>query len=135
MTVPATPAEIAQSLLRKANSDWSVAQLCLQNQAFDHACFHAQQAAEKYLKAYLALYKGEWQHTHSMKLLVGDCCSVDPAFSTIESTAEGLSPYAVVTRYDIYFWPTVMEAEQAIEAAYAVRQFVIERIPDTLHSP
>jgi HEPN domain-containing protein len=48
--------DLARGWWRKGDSDLANAQLCLTaNQSLDTACFHAQQAAEKYLKAYLSL--------------------------------------------------------------------------------
>jgi HEPN domain-containing protein len=47
--------DTARVLIQKAESDLANASLCLQaNIALDTVCFHAQQTAEKYLKAYLA---------------------------------------------------------------------------------
>jgi len=47
-------ADLVRGWLRKAGSDLENVRLCLAaGQALDTACFHAQQAVEKSLKAYL----------------------------------------------------------------------------------
>ena len=46
--------DLVRSWIRKAESDLAAVELALTaGQALDTACFHAQQAGEKYLKAYL----------------------------------------------------------------------------------
>ncbi len=46
-------AELARGLLRKGKGDRIAMEACLGGRALDAACFHAQQAAEKCLKAFL----------------------------------------------------------------------------------
>jgi len=46
--------DLVRGWLRKADSDLANLALCIEHEeALDTACFHAQQAAEKTLKAYL----------------------------------------------------------------------------------
>lgn len=50
--------DVANDWLRKAESDFAGAQLCLdRNVALDNACFHCQQAAERSLKAWLIAHE------------------------------------------------------------------------------
>ena len=45
-----TKADLVRGWLRKADSDLTTAEMCLDaGRALDTACFHAQQAAEKYI--------------------------------------------------------------------------------------
>ena len=49
-----TKVDLVKGWLRKAESDLLNARICMEaGQALDTECFHAQQAAEKYIKAYL----------------------------------------------------------------------------------
>jgi len=50
-------AELSRGLLRKAKQDRVAMETVMETQALDVACFHAQQAAEKCLKAFLAYRK------------------------------------------------------------------------------
>src|SRR5438067_13923662 len=96
-----TQADLVKGWLRKAESDLTASGLCLsQNQALDTACFHAQQAAEKSLKAYLAAHNINFPFTHNLEKLAELCALNDPSFSSVKSLAQGLTPYAVELRYD-----------------------------------
>ncbi|HEX9987165.1 MAG TPA: HEPN domain-containing protein [Chloroflexia bacterium] len=127
-----THTDLALGLLRKAASDWTVAQLCLNNQSFDGACFHAQQAAEKCLKAYLAAQNAHYDLTHNLRALVRDCIAIDSSFPQIDDEAKLLTPYAVELRYDIGSWPPQEEAVIAVANALKIRDFVLPRLPATL---
>jgi len=65
----------------------------------DTACFHAQQCAEKCLKAYLVFADIHVEKTHYLPRLVALCAGVDPRFQEMESTAAELTDYAVADRY------------------------------------
>jgi len=63
------------------------------------AVFHAQQAAEKALKAYLTLYDEPFDWTHRLGVLLNLCVKFDPAFTLWRETAEVLTPYVTRFRY------------------------------------
>lgn len=58
--------------MRKAENDLKNIRACLASRdpAWDTVCFHAQQAAEKYLKAYLVLQGSIPPRTHDLGLLL-----------------------------------------------------------------
>jgi HEPN domain-containing protein len=97
--------------------------------AFDGACFHAQQAAEKYLKGFLAFYDRPFPFTHNLGDLTELCADIDALFRTLTPIASELTPYGVRLRYDDTFWPTVETAKQARTSALAVHDFVLSRLP------
>ena len=66
---------------------------------YDAACFHAQQTAEKYLKAWLQEVQKVIPRIHNLVELVSLCIEVDPTFSILEPELRGLDGYAVRTRY------------------------------------
>ena len=123
-------ADLVKSWLRKAESDLTNAGLCISaEQALDTACFHAQQAAEKCLKAYLTAYEIEFPFIHNLEKLIEKCAQRDPSFLSIKAMSQELTPYAVELRYDDEFWPALETARQALNTALAIRDFVIERLP------
>lgn len=65
----------------------------------DIVCFHAQQAAEKYLKAYLVFFELDFPKTHALEDLVLLASSKDSACRNLFTVACDLSPYAVEVRY------------------------------------
>jgi hypothetical protein len=52
----------------------------------DIACFHCQQAVEKYFKTYLVYKKEEFPKTHNLDLLQQMCSNFQPAFAAIDLT-------------------------------------------------
>jgi len=125
-----TQADLVRGWLLKAESDLINARMCLSaRQALDTVCFHAQQAAEKCLKAYLAACEVEFPFIHNLEKLIELCTQCDPSFLDIKPLGQELTPYAVELRYDDEFWPSFEIAQQALEAALAIQDFVMERIP------
>ena len=123
-------ADLVRALIKKAESDLAIVEMCLaKEKSLDAACFHAQQAAEKYLKAYLTANGKEFPFVHNLEKLVQLCSEGDEAFLTVKDVAQGLSPYAVQARYDTDFWPSLDTARQAREATERIRRFVLSRLP------
>ncbi len=122
--------EAARAWLQKAESDIDAAEICLAaGKALDAACFHSQQAAEKSLKAWLIAREMEFPFVHDLGRLVTLCAKVDPEFEQVREAASGLTPFAVETRYDAEFWPTVADTLEAFQAARAIHRMVVERWP------
>ena len=65
----------------------------------DQTEFSCQQAAEKYLKAFLIACGQAPPQTHDIDALVELCAAVDPAFDQLQSQVEGLTEFAVIFRY------------------------------------
>jgi HEPN domain-containing protein len=121
-------AELTRGWLRKAESDMISVDATLQAGALDSACFHAQQAAEKYLKAFLTLNRKAFPYTHNLGDLVELCAAADSGFRSLTPVVSNLTPYAVQVRYDDAFWPALEVAEEALSAARTVRDFVRARL-------
>ena len=113
-------AELCRGLLRKARSDRIAMDASLASQAFDAACFHAQQIAEKCLKSFLAYRCVAFPYTHNLTKLVELSSAIDPAFGALLPVVAPLTPYAVELRYDDSFWPTQQAAEEARVSALKV---------------
>ena len=123
-----TPRDLAAALLRKAESDLTGARLCLDNEvALDTACFHAQQCAEKALKAFLVLSGASYSLTHNLEKLIEQCAAIDPGFKTLLDDGAALTPFAVGLRYDDDFWPSIEDTVEAVQRAEKIREFVLGR--------
>jgi HEPN domain-containing protein len=86
------------------------------------ACFHAQQCAEKYVKALLTARGREFPKTHDL-LTLDTMCAEEGIFLGLTPSQLGiLSSHAVRVRYPGDA-PTIEEAWEAIEIAKAVRRF------------
>jgi len=64
--------ELCRGLLRKARSDRIAMKTSLAARVLDAACFHAQQIAEKCLKAFLAHSGVSFPYTHNLVKLIVD---------------------------------------------------------------
>jgi HEPN domain-containing protein len=108
---PGSPAD----WLRYAYSDLALAGITpLPQILLEQLCFHAQQAAEKAVKAILIAYDVPLPRTHNLRTLF-DLLPADILVPSDVQMAAGLSDYAVASRY-----PGVSEAVEAEEYREAV---------------
>ena len=129
MNEQARPA--VQRWLDKAFNDLRLAKLALNDEPpmTDEACFHAQQCAEKSLKAFLAFKGKHPPRIHSLEQLTFRCAKLDREFTKLKNLVVGLSDYAVTARYpDDNYIATQDEARQAVANAERVWTFVNEKL-------
>ena len=105
-----------ESWLARAARDLNSARKLLldDNLTLDDAAYHAQQCAEKALKAYLLCNNIQFQKTHDLEILLEQCVTKNQFFRQLERTVIVLNPYAVYTRYpdDQY----TIDREEAVES-------------------
>lgn len=89
---------------------------------FFAACFHAQQCAEKYLKALLLFKHKRFPKTHDLLELTRLCELAGILIPVEENMLDRLTEYAVLKRYPCES-PTLEETREAIESAKLVRKF------------
>jgi len=99
--------EIISDWLRRADEDFQFAVVNLKEQKSFYAqiCFHFQQAAEKYLKAYVVANELEFIKIHDLPLLLKICSSKDSSLDILRDACEYLNAFYVETRYPVH-WPT-----------------------------
>ena len=118
-----------ESWFDKAEHDLMSAQRLLEIEPMilDTACFHCQQAVEKYLKAFLIFSGEDVEKTHSVTFLLKQCSKYDPEFAEIDPI--DINSYAVRGRYpDANLMPSKEEAEGYYRLALQVKSLVTERI-------
>lgn len=93
--------DFVRQWLDKAGKDLEAAGVLLAGEMKDYesAGFHAQQAAEKFLKAVLVRHQVEFPKSHDVRLLRGLVARVDRALAEGISAADALTPYGVEGRY------------------------------------
>lgn len=124
------PADLAREWLEKAMSDLANARRTLDGPGpFDTACFHAQQAIEKCLKAVLGYFGEPILHTHDLKELADRARAVAPGLELHTERFPEITRYAVELRYDVKFWPERETAAEAVATAEQVRDRVLEALP------
>jgi HEPN domain-containing protein len=126
-------ATLARRLLQAASEDLAFGHRGLEPPPLPNgAVFHAQQAAEKALKAFLAWQDLPPKLTHDLAELLNLCTAVRPDFAELEDSAVMLTPYAIAGRYpDVSggLAATVAQAEDALSMAEGIVDFVLERLP------
>lgn len=122
---------LARGWVRKGDSDLADARRTVESEGpYDTACFHAQQAVEKYLKGLLAFHGKLIPRIHDLEELARLCALEEDIPALIETPLEELSGYAVEMRYDADFWPERETAAQALSMAERLRALIIENLPD-----
>lgn len=88
--------------IEKAEGDFIVTQKMIRARkqpVYDAVCYHAQQCAEKYLKAFLQEKGEKVPYTHELLDLLSLCQEIDPGLEMISSDLKELTRYAVNIRY------------------------------------
>jgi hypothetical protein len=122
--------DLARGWLMKAASDLAAAELVVDGAGpYDTACFHAQQASEKALKALLAFNGLPVPRTHDLEELQRLCLGIVslPALAGLDLTEA--TDYGVLVRYDLGFWPDQAEAADALLLAEQVNRIVLSALP------
>lgn len=125
-----TVEEVVRKWLIKAESDMKAAKHLFEAKEIitDAICFHCQQCAEKYLKAYLVSKEIEPDKTHKLELLLTEYMRHEPSFVEIQD-AKYLTEYAVEIRNPgDFYYPSDEEAREAYEMAEKVKKFVLSLI-------
>lgn len=122
--------------LRQARHDLSIARRHQENGDFSDACFMAEQASQKALKAFL-LAKGQRSISiHSVAALAERCTNIDPSFSGHITPGRILDQYYIPTRYPDALAPPAVpfesysqeQGEKALGAAEAMVSLVAQKL-------
>ena len=115
--------------------DYSSSDLEDKNQDFfAPTCFHFQQAAEKYLKAYILAASAKFRKVHNLIELLHICAHKEQSFIELKDDAAVLNPFYTETRYPVH-WPinfTREDAQKARQAAENIAKFVRDKLKDLL---
>jgi HEPN domain-containing protein len=131
--------DIAFRWIWKADRDFLVAAQ-LDDSFSDMAAYHYQQAAEKYLKAFLSFHQVGLKKTHNIGTLALQASNIDPAFTKLVTVADvdAITEFATLFRYpneeEIDF-PDPVELQEAKMFCEVAKQLVIERIAASGDAP
>ena len=106
----------------KAEGDFAIIEresLVTQNPNYDGICFHAQQCAEKYLKARLYEANARLGKIHDLVALLDQVLDVQPLWEVFREDLAYLSDFAVAFRYP----GESADAETAVDAHRRCRRF------------
>jgi HEPN domain-containing protein len=114
--------------LDRARKDLAAGEVLLKGglEDYENVGFHAQQAAEKFIKAFLVRHQVEFPKTHNIALLTELVASVDLELAKRLAPANALTPYGVEFRYPGNL-PSVSrdDGEKAIRLAEEARDFIL----------
>jgi HEPN domain-containing protein len=124
--------EFTREWVRKAESDFKTAAHLFETSPdlAEGTAFHSQQAAEKYLKAFLVWHQIEFPKTHDIEALLKLARKAEEKIPEILKEAAILTPYGVDYRYPgEYPEVTRSDAERALLLTDRVRAEVRIRLP------
>ena len=122
------PSGLPENWLAHAESDLNLARVAQDRKEIlpEQACFHAQQAAEKSLKAVLLFKRIEFPLTHDIEELVELVMQSGLVFPQEINEASLLTPYAAETRYPGHLEEvTPSDVNEAIRLAEAVLRWAL----------
>ena len=112
---------VIKEWLIKADEDFNFASSVIEDSPyFAQLCFHFQQAAEKYLKAFIVAHELEFKKSHELVELLGICGEKDPAIFKIKDDCNYLNRFYIDTRYPVH-WPVNYVKEDALNAQKAAK--------------
>jgi HEPN domain-containing protein len=120
--------EAAQRWLRQAEHDLAISRGHQERGDFSDACFMAEQAAQKALKAFLLGHGYRSVPIHSVAQLTERCAQINPAFAVHITAGRVLDQYYIPTRYPDALAPPAVPFESytqeqgamAVAAAQAI---------------
>src|SRR6266705_883107 len=117
---------LTREWIDKAEGDWDSAGLLFRARKrpdYDGACFHAQQCAEKYLKARLVEAGIYFSKTHNLTALLSLAVAVEPSWTLLQQQLRTLNVYAIDYRYP-GSTASKADAKDAIKNCREVRRVV-----------
>ena len=94
---------------------------------YDAVCFHAQQLAEKYLKAFLQEHGITIPYTHNLTDLLLLCVPIDASLMSLDPDLRSLNGYAVRFRYPGQT-ANRTDAKDAFKAASDIRKLLRQKL-------
>lgn len=104
---------LARTWFEQAQADLRAAEDSARTEHYEWACFQAQQAGEKALKAFLYARGRTSIVSHSLRRLLQECAMDEAAFKDLDDDARLLDQHYIPTRY-----PNGLDEEVAPAAYY-----------------
>lgn len=120
--------------LRKADHDLLNIEnnLAAKDIPWDTVCFHAQQVAEKVLKAFLVYHGCSLSKTHDLIALLAQCVNINRSLSDLEADCRTLTSYGVAARYpDDLFEPGETDGRELVSTMRRLRARILILLPQS----
>ncbi len=115
--------------IEKADHDILACETIIEHQPIilDVACFHCQQAVEKYLKLFLLYNKQEIIKTHNLDILLKNCSDIDIDFKSVD--VKNMENFAVRVRYPHdSIIPSMKETKEYYQITLNIKKLVLKKI-------
>ena len=119
------PPDDPREWLNRARSDLAIAKGRTVEAYLEDLCYHAQQAAEKAIKAVMILRDIEFPYTHDLDRLLSVLGAFGEKSPERVGQAVRLTRYAGVLRYPVHFVDDEPVSEQTYEEAVAIAEAVV----------
>ena len=114
--------KIFREWLIKAEEDFGFARIGLrETKYYAQICFHFNQAAEKYLKAFIIANHLQFRSVHNLIELLTICKDKNHKIEELEEACRYLNPFYIDTRYPVH-WPTHYDKETAVNAMKSAKK-------------
>jgi len=125
-----TMTQYVSDWLERGEEDLETAKILLDAKDIpNQVCFHAQQAAKKYIKGFFAYHEKNIRKTHDLAALIAVGIVFDDSLKILREDAAFLGQFYIQSRYpDDYRQFTRDEAEAALAAARRIKDFVVGKI-------
>ncbi len=123
--------DFVEQWLNKAEGDLAVAEVLLASKTAGYfpCAFHCQQAAEKFLKAYLVRHQIEFRKTHDLDKLLRLASQAESGLQKELASCDWLTPFGVEFRYPGDSTEVDRAtAQNALTEAKRVKQVIIEHL-------
>ena len=126
--------DFVQGWLQKAEGDLLAANRLIEVEQEDYftTTFHAQQAAEKFLKAFLVCHQIPFPKTHDIQQLLELSAQAAPSLKSELALASMLSPFGVEFRYPGEEPADFETAQLSLQEAKRVKAVVLKHLRDYL---
>jgi HEPN domain-containing protein len=125
--------ELTGEWLRLADNDWDVAQILNGHypRHLEVICYHCQQAAEKYLKAFLIANDIEAPKTHDLRSLCTLCETINIDFEKLKAQCRYLTQFGTQPRYPFEIDINEAMVDMAIRHVEIIKKFAeIEKMKE-----
>lgn len=117
--MPKSKKELVTAWLKRAEEDIAHVRrdIAFEDAFYAHLCFLLQQAAEKFLKAYITNFNLPFESTHDLLRLLEICKKKNQKFETLRNECSALNPFYIDTRYPVS-WPVGYEKKDVTEGLH-----------------
>lgn len=125
--------QLAVEWIENADEDLEFAKVGFdETEFYAKICFHCQQAAEKYLKAYLISKNVDPRPIHDLIRLLKQITKIDKSFDELAKSLVFLNQFAIEARYPQEWPPSISKEDSRIAIGYVqqIGLFVKEKLKE-----